>query len=155
MVTFAVALTVVAVLIAALAPSLHAGRGDPQQVLRENASQAAAPGYRGLGRRVLVVTQVASALLLLTGAGLLAKDILKMARFDPGFDTHNLLEAWMPFPPDRYSDDESRHVLVAGLRARLAAIPGVRSACAMASQDNSFTISATEGGITLEGRVSA
>src|SRR5207247_8459416 len=93
-----------------------------------------------------------SALLLLTGAGLLTRTIIRMARFDPGYEVTNLLRVETSLPADRYPDAQRKQLLVQRLMARLAAVPGVRLVGAMAFEDNSLRISASEGGIAVEGQ---
>jgi putative ABC transport system permease protein len=73
-----------------LVPALHASRNEPQAALKEGG--ATTEGR--LGRRFaasLVATQLALALLLLAGAGLLIKTVVRSVRFDPGFDSARVL----------------------------------------------------------------
>ena len=78
-------------------------------------------------RDVLVVTQVALALVLLVGAGLLTKSLRKLASVDPGFETKQLLTFSTSLPPDRYPDQARAIDGERMLRSRLQTLPGVKS----------------------------
>jgi putative ABC transport system permease protein len=113
------------------APALRAGRTK----LNESLKQASAQAMTGSGRRryrsALVVTELALALILLTGAGLMIESITRLLHVDPGFDPQNLLRVELQLPWEKYHDEKDhaarRKVLYAQLHERLAALPGVKA----------------------------
>jgi putative ABC transport system permease protein len=104
------ALAVVTGILFGLLPALHATRGDPGLALGRDRSAA---GRRGGNRwrDTLVVTQIALALTLLVGAGLLLKSFVTLQRVDPGFEPRGLLTAETSFSGERYREGGSRVAL--------------------------------------------
>ena len=109
-----------------LAPALQASRHEPQAALKEGG--ATTGGRRG--RRFaasLVAAQLALALLLLAGAGLLIKTVVRSVRFDPGFDTARVLQGDVSLPALKYSTPSSINAFVDAVRERLGSVPGTRA----------------------------
>ncbi len=104
---------------------------------RRGAHESLAPGMRPSGRRQerlrssLVVAEIALALVLLTGAGLLIQSFLRLRAIDPGFRARNLIMMTVDLPDSTYSTPEKKHAFHGALLERLAAIPGVASAAAV------------------------
>lgn len=150
---FVAVIALFAGLFAALVPAVSAARADFGGALRRSAQQASGRGRQGMMQRALVVFQVACSLLLLTGAGLLTKTIIRMQQYDPGFETRNLLSMYTTIPGDRYADATSRRLLVEQLFDSIRAVPGVLSVAAIGGGGSFFRgLTPTEGGITLEGQ---
>ena len=90
-------------------------------------------GRHGGGRRlhrvlsVLVVAEVALSLVLLTGAGLLMRSVLKLQSKDPGFRAEGVLTAGVQLPPTRYDAAQANRLFIDAL-TRVSALPGVQSA---------------------------
>src|SRR5262249_7219578 len=76
---------------------------------------------------ILVTGEVALALVLLAGAGVMIRSFLKIHTADMGVDTHNVLAASMDPPPSKYSSPQQRISFYDRLTARLEAMPGVES----------------------------
>jgi predicted permease len=140
----------VAAALAAAWPAFSAFRTDYRR-RRNDALRGRGGDWGARGRRTLVVAQVACAMLLVTGAGLLTKTIVRMYQYDPGFDTRNVL-TFDTTLPDRYADDASRLVAMEQIVERIEALPGVVSVGAVAFGDYLASRNETEGGITLEGQ---
>jgi len=126
-VAFAAGLSVLTGLLFGSAPAFQLMRRATAQSLRE--------GGRGLlsgrGHRLrggLVVGQIALAMVLLAGAGLLIRSFVQLRRVDPGFPAPGALTFRIALPESVYKDDDRRVALFDDLVARLAALPGVRSA---------------------------
>jgi putative ABC transport system permease protein len=108
-----------------LAPALAASRIDVAGRLRDGSRTT------GLGRAArrwqggLVVTQVALALVLLAGAGLLTRNLASLLSTDIGFETENRLLADLSLPPARYAEPEAVWQFQHALEERVATIPGV------------------------------
>ena len=84
-----------------LLPALHAAKADPRDNLQENTGSTSSP----YARRVLsglVVIEVALALVLLVGAGLMTRSFTKLLQVNPGFDSNNLIAARVLLPATKY-----------------------------------------------------
>jgi putative ABC transport system permease protein len=123
---FAVALSVVTVLVFGLVPALSAGRVDPAEDLKAGA-RSVASGGRARFRNGLVVAQVALSVVLLVGAGLLMRSFVRLRGVDPGFDSENVLTADIGLPRGKYDNDERRRLFFRELQERVGATPGVVS----------------------------
>jgi putative ABC transport system permease protein len=84
----------------------------------------AAPGRRA--RRLLVISEIALAFVLLVGSGLLLRSFLELLDVDPGFDPTNVLTAGMPIDPEEHPDPVELNAYVDSIRAAISAVPGVR-----------------------------
>jgi predicted permease len=127
---FALAVSIVTGLLFGMAPALHASRHDLAAALKEGGagSLTGGGGSRLSLRGLLVPLQVALALVLLVGAGLLTRSLARLTGFGGGFDARGVLT--MRYDPSGVSDDDSRKAIVfrRALLERLAALPGVESA---------------------------
>src|SRR5262249_5268886 len=79
-------------------------------------------------RRTLVVAQVALALTLLTGAGLLIKSFARLSGVDPGFKADHLLTFDLALPVARYPSDTAMRTYFQQVMPQLASVPGVTAA---------------------------
>jgi len=125
---FTLVLSVAAGLVFGLAPATQATRADLHEGLKQGA-RGAAGGTRT--RAALVVGQVALALVLLAGAGLLLKSFANLQRVDLGFEPAHVLTARVTLPDARYHEPARQAAFFETLLARLNALPGVRSAGAI------------------------
>jgi putative ABC transport system permease protein len=131
------AFTAVLILVTGIAfglfPALQASRPDLQDVLKDSA-KGSAGGGRTRMRAVLVVAEVAVALVLLAGAGLLLRSFQRLVAVDPGFDPERLLtmQVWLPVPNDnakgRYFTQEQRVGFYGRAVAAVRQVPGVTGA---------------------------
>jgi predicted permease len=124
---FGVALGVALVtgLISGLAPAWHAGRARVQRGLQHGGFAATSGRRGGFLRGALVVTEVALALVLLTGAGLMVASVVRLLHVDPGYDPVNLAVVAPDFTGRGSLKKEQVNAFIDQLRARLAALPGV------------------------------
>jgi predicted permease len=122
--TLAVAL-ITAVLFGAL-PAWRFSRPDLQDVLKGSDPLGAARG--GFTRNALLAAQVAIAMVLLVGAGLLLRSFLLLQGIDPGYQRHNLLTAHLSLPDKLYSSDAQKIAFADQLLERFRSIPAVESA---------------------------
>src|ERR1017187_8151104 len=100
---FTLALAVFTGIVFGLAPALQATRPDLAGCMKEG-GRGASSGGRHKVRGALVVTEVALAFVLLSGAGLLIRSFFRMQQVDTGFDSTNVLTAGLPTPNKRYPD---------------------------------------------------
>ncbi|MDQ3995983.1 MAG: ABC transporter permease [Gemmatimonadota bacterium] len=117
-------------LVFGLAPALQAARGDVRGALQAG-GRGASGGALDRLRGALVASQVAFALVLLVGAGLLIKSFARLQDVDPGLRPDNLLTFRISLPASRYPSDTTRRLLFGALEERLAALPGATSVAAV------------------------
>lgn len=113
-----------------LAPALHAARTDLNATLKESSSRSGSGLRQNKVRSVLVVTEIALAMLLLTGAGLLIRNFAYLHHVDPGFDPHNVLTMDTALTGSRYDHTDAIWGMARQVLQRVDAIPGVEAAAA-------------------------
>ncbi|HLW81039.1 MAG TPA: ABC transporter permease [Candidatus Acidoferrales bacterium] len=144
--TFAVAISMAAAILAALAPGLFASRVDLNDALRQGGySASSSSGHRRL-RSSFVIAEVAISVVLLFGAGLFLNSLVREMQAPLGFDPHNLLSLALTFSDKRYSQPQNLWLAEQQILERVRAIPGIQNAT-LASQipfaggiGSSFTI---------------
>jgi len=100
---FVTLLSVATCVVFGLVPAVHASRLDLNRSLKEGDQRS--PGRSGTRlRSILVVSEVALALVLLIGAGLLTRSFVQLLRWEPGFDQSNLMVVWLLASDGKYSD---------------------------------------------------
>jgi putative ABC transport system permease protein len=123
---FTAGLAVITAVLFGLAPAVSAARTDLVETLKEGARTGGAPLRRRL-RGALVVSEVALAIVLLVGAGLLLRSFSKLAQVSPGFETEQRLSVTTLLPTPKYSDAARMVDFYDRAAARLRALPGVES----------------------------
>ncbi|HEU5403243.1 MAG TPA: ABC transporter permease [Terriglobales bacterium] len=123
---FGVALTIVVGLVLSIAPALQASREDLRSGMQGSSRRIT--GGRHSARKVLVVTEVALALVLLIGAGLLLHSVTRLFSTDPGFDASNVLSLQVQTAGGRFNNGETRALFFDDALARVRQLPGVQSA---------------------------
>jgi putative ABC transport system permease protein len=130
-VLFTLAVSLLAGLLFGLAPLLHLSARSMAASLKEGGQRTTAGLARQRLRRALVVAEMALAVVLVIGAGLLLRSLGALSRVDVGFDPNGLLTFQLYLPPARYPDATAAGGFYASLLQRLEALPGVQSAAAM------------------------
>ncbi len=123
--TFAAVVSALTGVLFGLAPAWQASKPDLQLALKSSDRTVSAGGRL---RNVFVVSEIALALVLLAGAGLLLKSFVQLLNVKPGFETGNLLTMMIPATGTRYNEDEPTRQLYQELVARVSALPGVEAA---------------------------
>jgi predicted permease len=126
---FAFVVSLVAGLLAGAMPALRAGRTDLTDALKEGGRSDASVGLRT--RRILIVCEVALSLVLLMGAGVLARSLVALRGVDVGFDPDHVLTVRIALPESRYATAARSTAFYDGALARVRALPGVQSAGAV------------------------
>jgi len=143
-------------------PTLQAARVNPGATFGTDATRSATGGRRrARGRAVVVVTELALAVMLVSGAGLLIKSFWKLQGVDPGFDAPDVVKAEYQLPAARYPADFSvwpdfkeQHAFTRTLLDRAARLPGARSVAIAGNHplDPGFTNSFSVVGREAEAR---
>jgi putative ABC transport system permease protein len=128
---FSLAISAITGLLFGLAPALQVTRTDVNESLKDGTRGSHAHARHGL-REVLVVSQIAVALLLLTGAGLLLTSFYRLIHVDPGFKSESVLTARIDLPRARYQTNEQRNLFFQRTQQEIAAIGGVTEVGAIA-----------------------
>ena len=125
---FTLLVSVIAGVLFGLVPALHASRLELHELLKEGGRGSADQGGRHRLRSVLVVSEVALALMLLIGAGLMITSVYRLQQVSPGFNTENLLVGRVNLPAAKYSNPAQILGFSEQLIERLEGMPGIRSA---------------------------
>jgi putative ABC transport system permease protein len=126
---FTLAVSILTGLIAGLAPALQASKPDLNELLKEGVKGSQGAARQEL-RKALIVAEIALALILLVGAGLMVKSFLRLRQTELGFKPNNLLTLRVALPWRKYNDTqgpERQRQFFQQLLDRLAALPGVES----------------------------
>jgi putative ABC transport system permease protein len=131
-----------------LAPALHASKPDLNSSLQESGRTTG--GLKGNRvRRVLVISEVALALLLLVGAGLMIRSSMRLQQVNPGFERKNLLTLNIALPRQKYLKGQA-NLFFDQLLERIARLPGVEYAGGVDPLPMSGSDSST--GVLIEGQ---
>jgi putative ABC transport system permease protein len=133
---FTFALTLVTIVIFGLLPALQAARTDLRDSMNEGGGAGIGNRKQGRVRRLLVVAEVALALVLLAGSGLMLRTFIKLRQVDVGFNARNVITMRVPLPDAKYpvpltaADPREPAGLAFSdqLLTRIAALPGVQAA---------------------------
>jgi putative ABC transport system permease protein len=125
-VAFAVGITLASTLAAGLAPALISRRWRLSGLLNGQGAQAGGSDARL--SKLLIVAEVALSLVLLLGAGLLARSFSRLEEVRPGFDPKNLLTFSINLPGVRYKAPVQTYEFLERLEGKIASLPGVESA---------------------------
>ena len=129
-VAFTIAVSLLTGLIFGLIPALQSSRTDLTTTLKESAGRSGTGFRQNKVRSVLVVVEVALALVLLIGSALLIRTAVALGRVDPGFDTSNVLTLKMSLKGKDYEKAEAVEQVVRNGVEALRSIPGVVNASA-------------------------
>jgi putative ABC transport system permease protein len=127
-VLFCTALSVACALLCALAPAMKSSRADITISLKDESRSASAGRSHARLRTVLVTGEIALALFLLVGTGLLFVSVFRLEHQYLGFQSDHLLTARITLDEARYKDAEHRQAFVRDLLPRLWQIPGAEAA---------------------------
>ena len=124
-IAFTMLVTLLTGVIFGLVPALQASRPNLNETLKEGGRGSTGGHHRVRGS--LVVTEVALALMLLVGAGLLIRSFYRLQQVDPGFNTKNAMAVTISLPGKKYPQPEQLTGFYNQLIERVSALPGVLS----------------------------
>ncbi|OFW06578.1 MAG: hypothetical protein A3H96_12995 [Acidobacteria bacterium RIFCSPLOWO2_02_FULL_67_36] len=114
-----------------VAPAVSAGRADPQEPLK--GAGRSSDGGRSRPRRILVTLEVAAAVVVMIGAALLAKSLVRFHAVDRGFHADSVITASLTLPRPRYAEAAARRAFFDAVIERIRALPAVESAAVPSS----------------------
>jgi putative ABC transport system permease protein len=125
---FTVALSLLAGIVIGLLPALRVSKLDLNESLKEGGRNSATSAKRPRLQRALVVLEVALALVLLVGAGLMIQTFKRLATAPTGFNPDHVLTVRVPLAEYKYMQGPKSAEFYRGVLERIQAIPGVKSA---------------------------
>jgi putative ABC transport system permease protein len=130
---FTMGLAIITGLLFGLVPAFQSTRGGIAATLKEGGRGALTSRGGARVRSTLVIVEVALAVTLLAGAGLLIRSFSKLASVDPGFNVQQALTFDLSLPDARYEDEAAQIAFFDELMPRLHALPGVEAAAGVVS----------------------
>jgi putative ABC transport system permease protein len=147
---FTMAVSLLTGIIFGLAPALRGSKADLNESLRDG-GRGITGGFRHQRlRNVFVAVEMALALALLAGGGLLLKSFWQLRQIDPGFDPRHALTFTLNLPETRYAEALQQNAFIARILERLSVLPGVTAVGA--TTELPFTGSRTGRSIEIDGR---
>ena len=128
---FTAAISILTALACGLTSAVEGSRPDMQQALAEGGRQIGGGLRQRRLRHAFVIAEMALAVVLLIGAGLMLRSFASMRQVHPGFDSSNVLTMRMQLPRAKYADDSARIRFFRELTERVSALPGVQAAGAV------------------------
>src|SRR5882672_2198853 len=147
---FTLAIAVLSGVLAGLAPALRFSRYELSDMLKENVRAASASSGAGRLRSLLVVSEVALALVLLVGAGLMVTGFRNLLTVEMGFDRTRVLTFHITLPKEKYQKDDQVRGYYDRVLQELQSLPGVESAGCVTSLPSGWSWNWTK--YTAEGR---
>ena len=128
---FTAAVSLATAVICGLAPAWEGARAGAQEALKDGARGAGMGVHHRRMRQTFVVAEIAIAVVLLVGAGLLLRSFAALSGVHPGFDANNVLTARMTIPAAKYPAAAARLTFFRDAVSRVSQLPGVESAGAI------------------------
>ena len=125
---FTVFLALLAGLLAGLLPAVRFTKTDVNEALKQGQSRGSSDSGGSKTRGLLVVSEVALSLVLLIGAGLMIRSLLRLSSVQPGFDPNNVLTARLTVPGTKFSSPAAQISFYDQVLRQVRATPGVESA---------------------------
>jgi putative ABC transport system permease protein len=130
---FTFSLSILTALMFGLVPALQGSASSVTESLKRSAPGTTAGSRSRTWRDALVVTQVALALALLVGTGLMIESLSSLRSIEPGFDSEGVLAVQVQLPRDRYDTDPAQAAFFRDAVERVGAVPGVTAAAAVSA----------------------
>jgi putative ABC transport system permease protein len=136
----AAAISIGTALVFGVGPAIALCLTNVQEVLKEGGRSVSASKRVVVTGRAMVALQIGLTIVLLAGAGLMAKSVWKMTSYPAGFAPDQILTMRMDFRGARYRDQKLRHDLAAALLAKAKTLPGVRVAALTSGRDATMLV---------------
>jgi predicted permease len=154
---FALLISILTGLMFGLTPALHSAKGALSSAIREGGRGSGYSTKTGRLRDVLIVSELAFAVILMVGAGLLLRTLRSLLQENPGFNPTQVVTANIQLPnpneseADPYLDIPRRAIFDRELLRRMKAIPGVELAAITSALPTTNTNPNAVGGVAIEG----
>lgn len=126
---FALLISILTALLFGLAPALQVTRADQHEALRDSGARGGGEGAgRARLRNLLVIGEIALAIVLLAGAGLLLESLRQLLNVDPGFRAAGVITTEMTLPMRKFRTLDATAALFETYLERIRALPGVEAA---------------------------
>jgi predicted permease len=142
--------TIFAGVLFSIAPALHGMRASGNAALKEGGRSGTGGRAKQRTRSLLVIGEVALALVLLVGAGLFLRSLSRLQQAGTGFDSRGVLTGMVSLPESRYKEPEKRVAFYRAVTERLMSTPGVTAAAAAIPIP--FSDSESSASFSIEGR---
>jgi predicted permease len=123
---FTLVVSIVTGILFGLAPAFHSANANPQESLKDGARGAG--GGRHRAESVFVAVEIALAMILLAGAGLMMQSVWRLLKVDPGFNAHNVLTMQVALSPKVMASPAGIRLAYRQILSRVTQVPGVQSA---------------------------
>ena len=123
---FSFGISILTGLLCGIVPGLHSSKSDIQLALKQGGTSAGSP-QSNWATGLLAIGEVAAAIVLLIGAGLLMKTVLRLQRVDPGFQVQNVVAMKVSLSKETYTPDAAARFYTE-LQHRITQFPGVQAA---------------------------
>ncbi|MCU1267463.1 MAG: hypothetical protein JWM21_3781 [Acidobacteria bacterium] len=147
---FTLLLSLLTSFIFGLVPALQASKSDLNETLKEGGRGNSGGAKQNRLRSLLVITEVALALLLVIASGLMIKSFMRLQNVNPGFNPENLITLEIQLPQIKYGEKDRQTAFQKQLVQRISEIPGVQFAGTV--NNLPFSGNETNYSITIEGR---
>jgi putative ABC transport system permease protein len=137
-VAYSLAISFATGIIFGLAPAWQASKTDLNETLKESGLSVTTESGRRRLRSSLVVVEIALAIVLMTGAGLLMRTFVRILGVDIGFNPNQALTMWITLPHYKYATDSQQFAFFRDALDRIRALPGVVAAASYNSVDEVF-----------------
>ncbi len=127
-----------------IAPAWHASKTDLNETLKESGLSVTTESGRRRLRSSLVVVEMALAIVLMTGAGLLMRTFVRILGVDVGFNPSQAVTMWLSLPHYKYATDTQQYTFFRDVLDRMRALPGVVAAASFNSIDEVFFTPASQ-----------
>ena len=125
---FVLVISVLTGIVFGMAPAWIAARSDVAEALKESGRSTTASTMGHNIRKILVISELAVALVLLVGAGLLIKGFSRLRSMNPGFNSANVMTMYLQLPTTRYGEIPKQNQFRRELLTRLNFLPGAQAA---------------------------
>ncbi len=125
---FVLVISVLTGIVFGMAPAWIVARADVAEALKESGRSTTASTMGHSIRKILVISELAVALVLLVGAGLLIKGFSRLRSMNPGFNSANVMTMYLQLPTTRYGEIPKQTQFRRELLTRLNSLPGVQAA---------------------------
>jgi predicted permease len=127
---FTMLLSLLTGIVFGLAPAMQTSKADVQDALKDGGTSGSSPRANWL-RSILAVAQVASAIVLLVGAGLLVKSFIRLQQVESGVNPENVLTMSITLPTAKYQTTDEATNFYTHVLERVSTLPGVEAAGAI------------------------